>query len=90
MVNSKKRAVRLCPRCKKPMSHPAFNVSGFMAPRQYTCLNCGYTGALFIDVNLDEVDPEDLKKILAGEPAEEGADLDANDADKDNDDFGEE
>ena len=48
--------IRICPKCKKPKLKMAVNVSGWLAPDFYECLNCGYLGRFYI-----EVDSEDYK-----------------------------
>ncbi|TFG24993.1 MAG: hypothetical protein EU529_02535 [Promethearchaeota archaeon] len=48
----------LCPKCKKPTLRNATNVSGWLAPDLYECIDqdCGYIGRVYI-----EVDPNDFK-----------------------------
>jgi hypothetical protein len=58
--------IRLCPRCKKPMPRSAYNVSGWFAPKEYTCDHCGYTGHFFIEVDPSEVDLQKLDEITEG------------------------
>ncbi len=60
------KLIRLCPRCKKPMSRPASNVSGWFAPDEFTCNNCGYMGHFFIEVDPSEVDLQKLEEITSG------------------------
>ncbi|TFG01576.1 MAG: hypothetical protein EU540_03370 [Promethearchaeota archaeon] len=47
----------LCPKCKKPTLRNATNVSGWLAPDLYECIDqdCGYIGSVYI-----EVDPNDF------------------------------
>ncbi len=49
--------IKICPKCKEPKLKNAVNVSGWLAPNLYECTNCKYIGALFV-----EVDSEDLIK----------------------------
>ena len=46
--------LKLCPKCKEPRLKNAMNVSGWLAPDLYECTNCKYTGALYIQVTLEE------------------------------------
>jgi len=48
------RKIKLCPKCKKPQLKNATNVSGWLAPSLYECLNCKYIGPLFIEVDSNE------------------------------------
>ncbi len=50
--------IKLCPKCKQPKLKSAINVSGWLAPDMYECMNCKYIGPLFI-----EIEPEELDKI---------------------------
>ncbi|MHA1730354.1 MAG: hypothetical protein ACTSU5_00335 [Promethearchaeota archaeon] len=47
--------VKICPRCMSPDLRQTFNVSGWATSEMYTCKNCGYTGAFYIEVDPDEV-----------------------------------
>ena len=50
--------LKVCPKCNEPKLKSATNVSGWLAPDLYECTNCKYIGALFL-----EVDSEELKKF---------------------------
>jgi len=43
--------VKICPKCREPKLKLMMNVSGWLAPPLYECLNCGYTGALFLEID---------------------------------------
>ena len=43
--------VKICPKCREPKLKLMMNVSGWLAPPLYECLNCGYVGALFLEVD---------------------------------------
>lgn len=60
-----KNTVKLCPTCMKPSLKQASNISGFMTPDNYECLNkeCKYVGSFYVEMDLDEVDEEQLKII---------------------------
>lgn len=49
--------IRICPKCRKPTLKSAVNVSGWLAPNMFECTSCNYIGPLFL-----EVDPEDLEE----------------------------
>ncbi|UCC20897.1 MAG: hypothetical protein JSV62_06355 [Promethearchaeota archaeon] len=46
--------IRLCPKCKKPKLKNAVNVSGWLAPDMYECVNCGYVGRFFIEIDTED------------------------------------
>ncbi|MFX1502803.1 MAG: hypothetical protein ACFFDH_17715 [Promethearchaeota archaeon] len=48
--------IRICPKCMEPKLRSAVNVSGWLAPDMYECVNCGYLGRFYI-----EIDSEDYK-----------------------------
>ncbi len=48
------------------MPRPAFNVSGWFGPKEFTCDHCGYTGHFFIEVDPKEVDLQKLDEITEG------------------------
>ena len=50
--------VRICPKCREPKLKLMMNVSGWLAPPLYECLNCGYVGALFLEVDSENIDAE--------------------------------
>jgi predicted RNA-binding Zn-ribbon protein involved in translation (DUF1610 family) len=70
--NRKKKremTIKLCPTCKKPTLKRTVRTSGWMSPESYICEECGYSGAFYIEVDLEEsgdnfVDMEKLKKIF--------------------------
>ncbi len=62
----KEQFIRLCPRCKKPMTRPASNVSGWFGPKEFACDHCGYTGHFFIEVDPNEVDLQKLDELNKG------------------------
>ncbi|OLS14056.1 MAG: hypothetical protein RBG13Loki_2234 [Promethearchaeota archaeon CR_4] len=62
----KEKPIRLCPRCMKPMSRPAFNLSGWGTPKDFTCYHCGYSGHFFVEVDPSEVDLQKLDDIKEG------------------------
>ena len=43
--------VKICPKCREPKLKLMMNVSGWLAPPLYECLNCGYVGALFLEID---------------------------------------
>ena len=47
--------IRICPKCKEPKLKNMMNVSGWLAPSMFECLNCGYVGSFFL-----EIDPDNL------------------------------
>ncbi|MBY9003730.1 MAG: hypothetical protein KGD73_07135 [Candidatus Lokiarchaeota archaeon] len=49
------KKLRICPKCKKPKLRTALNVSGWLTPNYFECMNCGYLGALYL-----EIDPNEL------------------------------
>ena len=51
-----KNTVKLCPTCMKPSLKQASNISGFMTPDNYECLNkeCKYV-VFYVEMDLDEV-----------------------------------
>ena len=53
---TKKKLIKICPKCKKPKLKSAVNVSGWLAPDMYECTNCDYIGSLFIEVEQEELD----------------------------------
>lgn len=57
--------IKICPRCKKPKLRSATNVSGWLAPNMYKCLECGYVGYVYF-----EVDSEDFKEIKLNDKKE--------------------
>ncbi len=51
------KSVKICPKCRSAKVHLLTNVSGWLAPQKFICMECGHSGPFFIDVDL-----EDLKK----------------------------
>ncbi len=85
----KEKIIRLCPRCKKPMPRPAFSVSGWFAPDEFSCNNCGYTGHFFIEVDPNEVDLQKLEEITSGKRQLDDIGPDSEDYDSDEDNLDE-
>ena len=50
--------VRICPKCRKPRLKSMMNVSGWLAPPLFECLNCGYVGPIFLEIDSDNNDSE--------------------------------
>lgn len=48
------KEIALCPRCKKPISRQAHNVSGWLSNPIYKCNECGYSGTFHIVAELDD------------------------------------
>ncbi|TFG16464.1 MAG: hypothetical protein EU533_09020 [Promethearchaeota archaeon] len=51
--------IRICPKCKEPKLKNMMNVSGWLAPPMFECLNCGYVGSFFLEVDLDNLLSDD-------------------------------
>ena len=47
--------VRICPKCRSAKVRHLSNVSGWLAPGMYECLECGHNGRFFVLVDLDEL-----------------------------------
>ncbi len=58
-MGKKKKKIRICPKCKKPTLRPASYVSGWLTPEKYQCIECGYVGQIYL-----EVEPEKYKEYL--------------------------
>jgi hypothetical protein len=58
-------SVKFCPKCLKSTLKSAMNVSGFISQPTFLCTNCGYMGALYIEVDPNENGENliDLEKI---------------------------
>lgn len=56
--------IRLCPKCRKPTLRNATNVSGWLAPAMYECSDddCRYVGYLFIEVDPNDLELEELNE----------------------------
>jgi hypothetical protein len=52
------KMIRICPRCKKATLKPeATLLMGWMTGRQYYhCTNCGYSGSLYLEVDVNDYD----------------------------------
>lgn len=76
-TKDRNREITLCPRCKKPISRQAHNVSGWLSNPIYKCNECGYSGIFHIVAELDESgnlkEPKDLEldDIVAEEESTE-------------------
>ncbi|MFX1260134.1 MAG: hypothetical protein ACFFAN_19975 [Promethearchaeota archaeon] len=57
--------IRICPKCKKAKLRNATNVSGWLAPSMYECLECGYIGYIYF-----EIDSDDFKELEKDEKKE--------------------
>ena len=47
--------IRICPKCKEPKLKNMMNVSGWLAPSMFECVNCGYVGSVFLEIDPDEI-----------------------------------
>ena len=56
--------LRICPKCKQPKLKSAFNVSGWLSPNYFECLNCGYLGSLYLEIDPDEILSENQEKEI--------------------------
>ena len=60
--------IKLCPQCQKPtLSHT--KTAGWLSHETYYCTECGYMGAFYIEIDLDEagdkmIDLNKLKKMF--------------------------
>ena len=55
----KEKTIKLCPVCLSPHLRPASSISGWLVAAKYHCLDCGYTGPIYI-----EVTPEEAEKMI--------------------------
>lgn len=58
-MGKKKRKIRICPKCKTPSLRPASYVSGWLTPDKFRCMECGYVGHIYL-----EVEPEEYQTYL--------------------------
>ncbi|MBD3351388.1 MAG: hypothetical protein GF364_07865 [Candidatus Lokiarchaeota archaeon] len=63
----KKKEIPLCPKCKKPISKQAFNISGWLSNPSYECLHCGYVGPFYVVAEVQTEENGD-KKALGSKP----------------------
>jgi hypothetical protein len=47
--------VKICPKCREPRLKTMTNVSGWLAPPLFECLNCGYVGPIFLEIDSEDV-----------------------------------
>ncbi|MGQ4832844.1 MAG: hypothetical protein ACP6IS_02960 [Candidatus Asgardarchaeia archaeon] len=55
----KERTIKLCPVCLSPHLRLASSISGWLVAETYHCIDCGYTGPIYI-----EVTPEEAEKMI--------------------------
>jgi len=58
--------IRICPKCRKPKLREATNIGGWLAPDMFECLECGYVGSFYI-----EIDPNDYQVDNSSDELEE-------------------
>ena len=52
--------IRICPKCKRPMLKSAVNVSGWLAPNMFECTSCNYIGHLFVEIDTNDLEEENI------------------------------
>jgi len=63
-----KKKTRVCPRCGSTnIRENKTSVNGWLVPTTYYCAEegCGYSGALYVEIDADEV--EALKRVMNGD-----------------------
>jgi predicted RNA-binding Zn-ribbon protein involved in translation (DUF1610 family) len=63
------RKIRVCPKCgSSKIKDAKTSVSGWLVPTTYYCEDCGYSGTLYVEVDIDEA--EKLKHAMNGDTTE--------------------
>ncbi len=51
--------IRVCPICESRNIRKSSTFDGWLLPEQYICLDCGYRGPIYMEIQIDE---EELKR----------------------------
>lgn len=55
-VKHRKPAQIFCPRCASPKIHLHSGLDLWLTPQSYVCEDCGYTGILVMELELDKLE----------------------------------
>ena len=50
------KKIKVCPRCLSTRLVPSSMFSGWLTSESFRCLDCGYTGTVFIEVDVSELE----------------------------------